>query len=199
MHNQIVDLLNKNIPGCNAVHNIATVGDSSITIESQSILEACKLLKTSPEFHFNVLQVVSGADYADRLEVSYVLASYSKNLELILKVKLPRTNANLNSVVSVWAAANFLERECFDMFGIKFTGHPDLRRILCPDDWSGFPLLKDYVVAVEYNGMVINPPGKINTADQMFGKNLKEELGNPKLVSASWVYGSDSAEVKDGE
>jgi NADH-quinone oxidoreductase subunit C len=199
MHNQIIDALNKNIPACNAVINVATVGDSTISVESNSILEVCNFLKKSKEFEFNVLQVITGSDYADRMELSYILASYTKNLEVILKVKLPRENAQVHSVVGVWPAANFLERECFDMFGMQFTGHPDLRRILCPDDWSGYPLRKDYVVAEVYNGMVINPLHKINTADQMFGKNLKEELGNPKLVSSSWKSASDTADVKEGE
>lgn len=199
MHNKIVEELNLAVPGCNAVATIATLGDSTITVESNFILDVCKTLKHSQEFKFNVLQVITGADYADRMEVTYVLASYINNLELILKVKLPRIDAQLNSVVGVWLSANFQERECFDMYGMKFLGHPDMRRILCPDDWEGFPLRKDYIVPEKYNGMVINPPGKNNTADQMFGKNLKAELGNPKLVSASWKSGADTEEAKDGE
>jgi NADH-quinone oxidoreductase subunit C len=198
MHNQIAEYLNKSVPGSNATVNIATVGDSSITVEANSILEVCKNLKESNEFHFNVLQVITAADYSDRMELSYVLTSYTKNLELILKLKLPRTNPKVNSVVSVWNAANFLERECFDMMGIDFSGHPDLRRILCPDDWEGFPLRKDYVSAKVYNGMVIDPPAKVNTEDHLFGKKLKEEIGNPKLVSASWKS-DDAEETKDAE
>lgn len=199
MHSQIVEFLNKSVPGCNAIVNVATVGDSTVRVEANLILDVCKALKKSSEFQFNVLQVVTGADYAEHMEVSYVLASYTKNLELILKVQLPRTEAKINSVCSVWLSANFQERECFDMYGIKFEGHPDMRRILCPDDWEGFPLRKDYVVAEKYNGMIVNPSGKNNTVDQMFGKNLKAELGNPKLVSSSWKGSSDSEEAKDGE
>lgn len=199
MHNQIIKVLNAEVSGCNAVLTEATVGDSFITVEASSILTVCELLKKSNDFQFNVLQVITGADYPDRMEVSYILASYIKNLEVIIKVKLPRESAEIQSVVSVWVAANFQERECYDMYGIKFSGHPDLRRILCPDDWSGFPLRKDYVVAEVYNGMVINPAHKINTADHMFAKKLKEELGNPKLVSSSWKDAADTTEVKEGE
>lgn len=207
MHSQVVEFLNKTVPGANAVVNelVANVGDKSITVEAASIREVCEALKTSPDFQMNVLQVITAADYKDRLEVSYVIASFIHNTELILKAKLPRGDKNnlpkINSVVSVWNAANFQEREAYDMMGIDFVGHPDLRRILCPYDWDGFPLRKDYVVQEKYLDMIVDPPGKNNTADQMFGKRLKEEIGNPKLVSASWRDSSDgeAEEAKDGE
>ncbi len=207
MHNQIAEFINKNVNGANAIINelVAGVGDKSITVESSKILETCSALKSSQEFDFNVLQVVSGTDYADRIEVSYIMASFSKNLELILKVKLPRGDKHnlpkLNSVVSVWNAANFLERETYDMIGVEFVGHPDFRRILCPYDWEGHPLRKDYVVQEKYLDMVVNPPEKNNTYDQMFGRNLKLEIGDPKKVSASWKEDVEETadEAKDGE
>lgn len=207
MHNQVVEFLNKAVPGANAIVNelVANVGDKSVTVDSAKIKEVCEALKASPDFQMNVLQAVSAVDYADRIEVNYILASFILNTELILKAKLPRGDKNnlpkINSVVSVWNAANFQEREAYDMMGIEFVGHPDLRRILCPYDWDGFPLRKDYVVQEKYLDMVVDPPGKNNTDDQMFGKRLKEELGNPKLVSASWRDSStgDSEEAKDGE
>jgi NADH-quinone oxidoreductase subunit C len=203
MHNQVVEFLNKSVAGSNPVINelVANVGDKSITVEAGKIREVCSALKTSNDFQMNVLQVITATDYADRIEVSYVLASFLKNLELIVKVKLPRTNPKVNSVVSIWNAANFQEREAYDMMGVEFTGHPDLRRILCPYDWDGFPLRKDYVVQEKYLDMVVDPPGKNNTDDQMFGKRLKEELGDPKRVSASWRDSSsgEAEELKDGE
>lgn len=207
MHSQVVEFLNRTVPGANAVVNelVANVGDKTITVEAAAIREVCQALKTSPEFQMNVLQAITATDYSDRIELSYVIASFIQNTELIVKVKLPRGDKNnlskINSVVSVWNAANFQEREAYDMIGVDFVGHPDLRRILCPYDWDGFPLRKDYVVQEKYLDMVVDPPGKNNTADQMFGKRLKEEIGNPKLVSASWRDSSDSEaeEAKDGE
>ncbi len=207
MHNQVVEFLNKAVPGANAIVNelVANVGDKSVTVDSAKIKEVCEALKTSPEFQMNVLQAVSAVDYADRIEVNYILASFIQNTELILKAKLPRGDKNnlpkINSVVSVWNAANFQEREAYDMMGIEFVGHPDLRRILCPYDWDGFPLRKDYVVQEKYLDMVVDPPGKNNTDDQMFGKRLKQQMDNPKLVSASWRDSSEgeSEEAKDGE
>lgn len=207
MHSQVVEFLNRTVPGANAVVNelVANVGDKTITVEAAAIREVCQALKTSPEFQMNVLQAITATDYSDRIELSYVIASFIQNTELIVKAKLPRGDKNnlskINSVVSVWNAANFQEREAYDMIGVDFVGHPDLRRILCPYDWDGFPLRKDYVVQEKYLDMVVDPPGKNNTADQMFGKRLKEEIGNPKLVSASWRDSSDSEaeEAKDGE
>jgi len=205
MHNQIADYLNKSVAGCNAKVNEVTIGDKSITIDSSFILEACRALKNSNEFEFNVLQVITGTDYADKIELSYILASFTKNLELILKVNLPRGDKSnlpkVNSVVSVWSAANFQERETYDMIGVDFVGHPDLRRILCPYDWDGHPLRRDYVVQEKYLDMVVNPPGKNNTDDQLFGKRLKEQMGDPKKVSASWKDSSagEETEAKDGE
>ncbi len=205
MHNQIAETLNKAVPGCNAVANIATVGDSSVTVDAKYILEVCKTVKNCSNHEFHVLQVITGTDYpaANELEISYVLASYRKNLELILKTRLPRGDKNnlpkINSVVSVWSSANFQERECYDMLGVDFVGHPDLRRILCSDGWDGHPLRKDYVAAETFQGMVINPAHKVNTEDHFFGKKLRETMENPKHVSWSWKDDSGSDEAKDGE
>lgn len=203
MHSQIAETLNKAVPGCNARVNEATVGDKSITVESAHILEVCRTMKNCSNHEFNVLQVITGTDYPDRIELTYVLASFTKNLELLLKTNLPRGDKNnlpkINSVVSVWNAANFQERETYDMIGVDFIGHPDLRRILCPYDWDGHPLRRDYVVQEKYLDMVVDPPGKNNTDDQLFGKRLKEELGDPKRVSASWKSDDGAEEAKDGE
>ena len=83
----------------------------------------------------------------------------SKNTELILKVRLPRGDENnlpkVDSVCSVWKAANFQERECYDMMGVEFNNHPDLRRILCPEDWEGYPLRKDYEEPDYYRGVPV--------------------------------------------
>lgn len=209
MHNQTAETINRLVPGSNAVVNVATIGDSSITVQSENILEVCRALKAEG---YNVLQAITATDYPDRIELTYILADFTKNLELLLKANVGRgdgsgnnkdTLAKINSVVSVWNAANFQEREAYDMMGVNFVGHPDLRRILTPDDWTGYPLRKDYVVQEKYLDMVVNPPSKINTEDHMFGKKLKEQIGDPKKVSASWkdTSGDPNAdeEAKDGE
>lgn len=200
MHNELASWINGKVSGANAVANTPENGDASINVEPAKILDICNALKDG-EHEFNVLQVISGVDYKDHLELVYVLASFTKNTELLLKVKLERgTNENLpqlDSVTSVWAAANWQERETYDMIGVRFNGHPDHRRILTPDDWEGHPLRKDYVVQEKYHDMVVNPAHKINTDDHMFMKRLKETYSDPKKVTGSWK--SDDADAADAE
>lgn len=173
MLNKVVELINKNVSGANAVLNQAADAktDSSVTVEGHSILKVMQYLRGNKDMPFNALQVISGVDYVEYIEVCYMLAHFDVNdpREMILKVKLTdRVAPALDSIVSVYAAANFQERECYDMFGVKFNGHPDHRRILCPDDWDGFPLRKDYVTQKYYNGMVVNPDDKMNYEDREF-------------------------------
>lgn len=173
MLNKLVELINKNVPAAKAVLNQAADPkcDSSITVEASALFKTVEFLKTNKELPFNSLQVISGVDYVEYMEVCYMLAHFDVNdpREFILKVKLTdRVNANVDSIVSLYAAANFQERECYDMFGIKFNNHPDHRRILCPDDWEGFPLRKDYVAQKYYNGMEVFPDSKMNFEDREF-------------------------------
>lgn len=198
MLNQITDYINSKVPSANAVATTPEKGDGFVTVKAESILEVANALKNSSEFEMNVLQVITGTDYpaASEIELTYVLASFTKNLELLLKVRLPRGDKNnlpkINSVVSVWRAANYQEREAFDMIGVTFVGHPDHRRILTPDDWDGHPLRKDYVVQDVYRGMVVNPAHKVNTEDHFFGKKLKETM-DPKKVVNSWKSDDDAS------
>lgn len=202
MLNDIAGFINAKVSGANAVVNTPENGDGSITVEASKILEVCEGLKTG-EHEFNVLQVISGVDYKDYIELVYVLASFSKNTELLLKVKLDRgTDANLptiDSVTSVWSAANWQEREAYDMIGVRFNNHPDHRRILTPDDWEGHPLRRDYVVQEVYRDMVVNPEAKINTADHLFMKRLKETHPDPKKVSGSWKSDDGDAAASETE
>jgi NADH-quinone oxidoreductase subunit C len=174
MHNEWANFINASVPNAKATVNAATLGDSSITVDSMAIRPVCEALKTG-EHDFNVLQVITGCDYPEQvqLELTYILASFTKNTELLLKVRLPRGDQNnlpkIESVCSVWKAANFQERECYDMLGVNFVGHPDLRRILTGDDWVGHPLRKDYQVQEMYRDMVVNPIHKMNIAEREFG------------------------------
>ena len=193
MHNDIVAFLNAEVSGCNAVANIAEVGDSSVTIASTHIKAACAALKNSEKFEMNVLEVISAVDFPEEneIELCYMLASFIKNTDFILKLRVPRGDEDnlpsVDSVCDVWKAANFQEREAYDMMGVRFNDHPDHRRILCGDDWKGYPLRKDYVVEKVYNGMTVDPEHKINKTDIEFFAKMRIEHEDPTAVSGSWV------------
>ena len=117
--------------------------------QTVAIREACALLRDDPKCPFNYLSDVTCVDYYPsdlRFEVIYHLLSISKKERVRLKVLLDESDPVVESVTSVWPAANYFEREVFDLFGVRFTGHPNLKRLLMPDDWEGHPLRKDYPV-----------------------------------------------------
>ncbi len=191
MLNEVASFLNSAVSGCGATAHTPEVGHGHVLVESAHLHACAKALNESDEFDMNVLQVVSGVDYPERIEVNYMLASFTKNTEMILKVKLPKTSptetVEVDSVVDIWKSANFLERETYDMLGVVFKNHPDHRRILCPEDWEGFPLRKDYIVQKEWEGMEINPAHKVNSGDHFFFKDVIAKMGgDEKKVTYSW-------------
>lgn len=170
---KLAGMINAAVPGASATVNKPEDAkcDSSITVDMNHIYKVVEYLKTNSEMPFNSLHVISGVDYVDYMEVCYMMTHYDPAAprEFILKTKLTdRVNPVLESIVPLFAAANFQEREVYDMYGIRFNNHPDLRRILCPDDWQGWPLRKDYVAQKDYNGMAVYPDGKMNFEDREF-------------------------------
>lgn len=116
----------------------------TLFVESEELLEIARFLKENPELSFNYLQCLSAVDYLSHLEAVYHFFSYAHEHALVLKVKLDRTAPRIPSVASLWKTADWHEREAYDLFGIVFVGHPNLRRILLVDDFEGFPMRKDY-------------------------------------------------------
>lgn len=131
--------------------------DTFINIHPENIKEISIFLRDTPELSFDYLTNLTGMDYKDSIGVVYHLYSLKHNHRIVLKVKLNRDNPEIPSVERVWKTANWHEREAYDMFGVVFNNHPDLQRILCPKDWEGFPLRKDYVAPTEYNGIDATP------------------------------------------
>jgi len=173
MLNELVQLLVKNVPASKAQLIEATDAkcDSSILIEPSSLYETVKFLKNNQEMPFNALQVISGVDYTSYLEVCYMFAYFhpETSRDLILKTRLTdRVSGEVDTISDLFPAAEFQERECYDMLGVRFKNHPDPRRILCPDDWEGFPLRKDYVAQKTYRGMEVYPDSKMNFEDREF-------------------------------
>jgi len=121
----------------------------SITIQRSCIREACAILRDDSALKFSFLSDVTCVDWypsEPRFEMVYHLLSMLRRERLRLKVQLSSSDAIVDTVTSLWPAANFFEREIFDLFGVGFYDHPYLRRILMPEDWEGYPLRKDYPV-----------------------------------------------------
>jgi len=123
-------------------------GQASVSVRRESILDVCRWLHGDPELRMDMLKDLCGVDWLGkkeaRFEVVYHLYSMPNRHAIRLKAQVPEHDAAIKSVVSVWKGAEWHERECFDMFGIRFEGNPDLRRVLMPEDWEGHPLRKDY-------------------------------------------------------
>lgn len=121
----------------------------TIRVFKDNIVEACLFLRDTPELEYDFLTDLTAVDYPQRpRRFDVVLTLWSMTQGHLLRVKAAvGENETIPSVTGVWKAANWEERECFDMFGVVFSGHPDLRRILLPEDWEGHPLRKDYPLA----------------------------------------------------
>ncbi|HBA40056.1 MAG: NADH-quinone oxidoreductase subunit C [Deltaproteobacteria bacterium] len=129
--------------------------DPNLRVDPQAVVEVCRYLRDEPDLKFEILSDLTGLDLPkeNKIQVVYHIYSYSHRHQIVLKVDLPRENPQLSTMEGVWKVANWLEREAFDLFGIVFEGHTDLRRILLPEDWVGHPLRKDYVEQEEYDGI----------------------------------------------
>jgi NADH-quinone oxidoreductase subunit C len=106
--------------------------------------KVAKIIRDHPDIAMNYLRNLSGVDQETHLEVVYHFVNMTTNRELCVKIKTDRQDASIPSITPLWSTANWTEREVYDLLGIEFSGHPDLRRIMMPDDWVGYPLRKDY-------------------------------------------------------
>ncbi|MBT8491296.1 MAG: NADH-quinone oxidoreductase subunit C [Deltaproteobacteria bacterium] len=119
----------------------------TLIVDRRSILTVCDFLKNDPRFLFDFLSDCCGVDRfpeSPRYWVVYHIYSIAHNHRVSIKASLDDAKPVIDSVVSIWQSADWMERECYDMFGIEFRNHPDMRRILMPDDFQGFPLRKDF-------------------------------------------------------
>lgn len=145
-NNRLVKKLKAKFGGA-VVEAVEFIGQVSIRIEPDRIVEVCNFLRDDADTRFNYLSDLTCVHYplgSERpLEIVYNLYSISRNERVRLKVAIAE-GASVDSVTSVWPSANWMEREVYDLFGVNFRNHPDLRRILLPPDWEGHPLRKDY-------------------------------------------------------
>jgi NADH-quinone oxidoreductase subunit C len=159
MHTQaIIDALNGLVPDGSVEAAPSADGMPSIYIAREHVVEVCRALRDTPSLRFAFAADMTAADYMPReprFEVvlhlaSFGLAGFGESAKrLRIKVRVPGSDPAMPSLWGVWPAMNWAEREVWDMFGIVFEGHPDLRRILMPDDWDGHPARKDYPVQIK--------------------------------------------------
>ncbi|MEO9485800.1 MAG: NADH-quinone oxidoreductase subunit C [Ekhidna sp.] len=154
---EIKSLIEQNLPG-SVMGEDETSTPKALMIGLDSIHKVCDFLHTHDTTYFDSLSCLTGLDNGeekDSMEIIYSLYSIPFDLHLMLKVELPRKNPKIDSVSDIWKTADWLERETYDLLGIHFNNHPDLRRILLPSDWEGYPLRKDYVAQEKYHDVVV--------------------------------------------
>jgi NADH-quinone oxidoreductase subunit C len=146
----------KGRPAVAALHGASLVesakldrGELTIYVNRADVKQACESLRSSPETDFNFLSDITCVDVfpsEPRFEVIYHLLSHSRKDRVRLIARVPGGDPSVESLMGLWPSSNFFEREVFDLFGVRFIGHPNLRRIMMPEDWEGHPLRKDYPV-----------------------------------------------------
>jgi NADH-quinone oxidoreductase subunit C len=151
---------------------------TTVYVAPGAVAEMARTLRDRPELAFAVLADLTAVDFwpgEPRFELVYVLVSIANRLRLRMKVRLHADAARVTTVSDIWPAANWLEREVWDLFGIEFAGHPDPRRLLMPEDWEGFPLRKDYPVQINKR------PGYAE-ALQVTEAEFKESLQRDRII-----------------
>jgi NADH-quinone oxidoreductase subunit C len=182
----IADILRQAAPGA-ALETLESVDMPTIAVDREHLLEVCGVLRDHPALQFSFLADVTTVDLwpaEPRFDMVYNLACLGADFltagaaaaaparRLRLKVRLPGADARVPSVSGIWAVADWLEREVFDLMGIGFDGHPDLRRVLMPDDWEGHPQRKDYAVQIRKDAKWAAP---LQLTPEEFARNVRSE------------------------
>ena len=118
-------------------------GELTLKIDPRQLLPVCEKLHSDG---FDYLADITAIDWKDRIEVVYRMTNLATNAKTVLRLNLDHERPEVKSVISIWKGADFQEREVYDLMGVTFAGHPNLTRILLPEDWEGYPLRKDYVI-----------------------------------------------------
>lgn len=152
---QIRDILQAELS--KPLETLLDANPKGLSVEKEDLLKVCSFLHTDSRFYFDMLSSITGLDNGEGegLEVIYHLYSIPNELSLSLSVAVGKEQPVISSVVEVWQTANWHERETYDLLGVVFEGHPDLRRILLPNDWEGHPLRKDYQLQEYYHGIKV--------------------------------------------
>ena len=168
---RLEDRLRERFPGASITRQTGeAVRDHTLIVPGESLVEIATFLRDEPELDFAMLSWIAGVDWLPReprFDVVYGLLSLTRAVRLTLKVRVPESNPKVPTLTGVWPTADWHERETYDFYGIEFTGHPDLRRILLPDDWIGWPLRKDSPLGYEEVAFTHNTPHRILPAPSL--------------------------------
>ncbi|HEY3354629.1 MAG TPA: NADH-quinone oxidoreductase subunit C [Polyangia bacterium] len=159
----------------------AATKDAFCKVKAPRLPEVARTLRDHPQLGFDCLENLTAVDWPKTsvIEVVYHFYSYDLHHDFIVKVELPRAEPKVASLTPLWRGAEWLEREQFDLMGVIFEGHPDLRRLLLPEDWEGHPLRKDYVQAPEYRGMKTSRPSPLDLLPLFDKHNLEQQAAAP--------------------
>ena len=177
----LVSLLEQAVPGAGFEPAASVDLQTTVYVPGGRVVEIARALRERPDLRFEFLAELTAVDFwprEPRFEIVYLLVSIEHRLRLRMKVRLPSTDvadgadAHIETVSGVWPAANWLEREVWDLYGIVFDGHPDPRRLLMPEDWEGFPLRKDFPVQIRRPAYAAEP---LQVTAEEFSDNVQRD------------------------
>ena len=171
----LIASLQQDVPGAQLEPAASIDLQTTIYAARDEVPAIARVLRDRPDFRFAFLAELTAVDIhprEPRFEVVYMLVSIEHKHRIRMKVRLHGADARVATVSDVWPAANWMEREVWDLFGIQFAGHPDPRRLLMPEDWDGFPLRKDYPVQIRMTPRTTEP---LQVTEQEFRANLEKD------------------------
>jgi NADH/F420H2 dehydrogenase subunit C len=181
------DLLEKHLPAGSFEPAPSGDGMPTVYVSREQLVETMRALRDTPELRYAFLADITAVDYLPReprYEIVYLLASLGSGgpfgdtpKRLRVKVRVPGTDPSVPTLISLWLAANWAERELWDMFGIRVDGHPDLRRLLMPEDWEGHPGRRDYPVQIKQPVKVYEP---LQVSEEEFVANIQASRDRSK-------------------
>ncbi len=176
-------------------------GDPFAMIASDHWHDALRIARDEPDLFFDFLRAQTGTDYPedDSIEVTVHLFSYKNRHTFVLKTRVDRKEPTLQTIEDIWPAANWYEREIFDLLGVRFSGHSDLRRLVLPEDWVGHPLRKDYKEQDSYQGIPTLRPGYARVEPGGKKKKKKKPVAKPKTESKPESEVKPESEAKPEE
>ncbi len=171
----LLALVQESVPGAQVEAVPGVDPQLTVYVSRDDLPAVARALRDRPDLRFDLLVDLTAVDFLPReprFEILYMLVSIEHRDRLRLKVRLDGADAHVSSVSNVWPAANWLEREVWDLFGVVFDGHPDPRRLLMPEDWEGFPLRKDYPVQIKLPARTTEP---LQVTEEQFRANVERD------------------------